>query len=136
MHGKSRGRLLEFLASPQLHGHDGLLGNLYERDGCRDYVLVSGGTTVETHDVIRDQDDGELAYLLGPSLSPPTVTPSGRRRSLRPLRTREPQQPTCETGCPVKPYCRHGSLLKPLVGEDARSPDGVLPTLLKSRRPR
>jgi len=67
MYGESRDHLLAFLASPQLHGHDGLLGNLYERDGYRDYVLVSGGTTVDTYDVIRYQDGSELVYLLGPS---------------------------------------------------------------------
>ncbi len=67
MYGKSKNHLVSFLASPQIHGHDALLGNLYEKDGYRDYVLVSGGTTVDTYDVIRYRDDSELTYLLGPS---------------------------------------------------------------------
>lgn len=67
MYGKSKDHLLAFLASPQVHGHDGLLGNLYDKEGYRDYVLVSGGTTVDTYDVIRYQDDSDLSYLLGPS---------------------------------------------------------------------
>jgi hypothetical protein len=67
MYGESKDHLVAFLASPQVTGYDALLGNLYDENGYREYVLVSGGTTVDTYDVIRYQDDSELTYLLGPS---------------------------------------------------------------------
>jgi hypothetical protein len=41
--------------------------NLYERFGFEDYVLVSGGTTVDTFDSVRFADGSELTYLLGPT---------------------------------------------------------------------
>lgn len=67
MYGKTKDHLIAFLASPQATGNDQLLANLYEKDGYRDYVLVSGGTTVDTYDVIRYEDDSKLSYIIGPT---------------------------------------------------------------------
>lgn len=43
------------------------MSNLYEKDGLRDYILVSGGTAVDSFDVLLFQDDDELTYLYGPT---------------------------------------------------------------------
>jgi len=67
MYGKNKDHLAQFLASPRFTGARELMPNLYEKDGFDDYVLVSGGTAVDSYDVIRFQDNAELAYLLGPS---------------------------------------------------------------------
>lgn len=67
MYGESKDHLIAFLASPQATGNDQLLANLYEKDGYRDYVLVSGGTSVDTYDVIRYEDTSRLTYIIGPT---------------------------------------------------------------------
>lgn len=67
MYGKTKDHLAEFLASPRFTGADKLWPNLYEEDGYRDYVLVSGGTAVNSYDVLLFDDGDELTYLLGPS---------------------------------------------------------------------
>ncbi|WHE37795.1 hypothetical protein [Microbacterium sp. BDGP8] len=67
MYGETKDQLIAFLASPQATGYDELLANLYEKDGYRDYVLVSGGTTVDTYDVIRYEYDSKLTYIIGPT---------------------------------------------------------------------
>ena len=67
MYGKTRRHLTEFLASPQFTGANEFMPNLYEKDGYRDYVLVSGGTAVDSYDVLLFEDGAQLTYLLGPS---------------------------------------------------------------------
>lgn len=67
MYGKSKDQLARFLASPTFTGADELMPNLYEKDGYRDYVLVSGGTAVDSYDVLLFEDGAHLTYLLGPS---------------------------------------------------------------------
>jgi hypothetical protein len=67
MYGPTKGHLIKFLSSPQFTGADKLMPNLYEMDGYDDYVLVSGGTAVDSYDVILFEDGERLAYLLGPS---------------------------------------------------------------------
>ncbi|WP_375384049.1 hypothetical protein [uncultured Microbacterium sp.] len=67
MYGKTQDHLAEFLASPQITGADKVMSNLYEKDGYDDYVLVSGGTAVDSYDVLLFKDGARLTYLLGPS---------------------------------------------------------------------
>jgi hypothetical protein len=67
MYGKTKDHLTEFLASPRFTGAYKLMPNLYEKDGYRDYVLVSGGTAVDSYDVLLFEDGAQLTYLLGPS---------------------------------------------------------------------
>jgi len=68
MYGKTKDHLTQFLASPRFTGADELMPNLYEKYGYRDYVLVSGGTAVDSYDVLLFEDGARLTYLLGPSL--------------------------------------------------------------------
>ncbi|OZD38962.1 hypothetical protein CH252_30825 [Rhodococcus sp. 06-1477-1B] len=67
MYANDEGHLLTFLSSPKFSGVDMFMSNLYERDGLDDYVLVSGGTTTDSHDVVLYNDDAQLTYLLGPT---------------------------------------------------------------------
>jgi hypothetical protein len=67
MYGKSRDHLATFLASPRFTGADESMPNLYEQDGYDDYVLVSGGTAIDSFDVIRFNYGAALTYLLGPT---------------------------------------------------------------------
>ncbi|MBT2520911.1 hypothetical protein [Arthrobacter sp. ISL-28] len=67
MYGKTKDYLTEFLASPRFTGAYKLMPNLYEKDGYHDYVLVSGGTAVDSYDVLLFEDGAQLTYLLGPS---------------------------------------------------------------------
>lgn len=67
MYGKTKDHLTEFLASPILIGADERMPNLYEKDGYQDYVLVSGGTAVDSYDVLLFKDGADLTYLLGPT---------------------------------------------------------------------
>jgi hypothetical protein len=67
MYGKNRDHLLTFLSSPQFTGANIHMPNLYEKDGFDDYVLVSGGTTTDSYDVVLFNDDVELTYLIGPT---------------------------------------------------------------------
>jgi hypothetical protein len=67
MYGKTKDHLTQFLASPMFTGAAELMPNLYEKDGYNDYVLVSGGTAVDSFDVLLFKDGAELTYLLGPS---------------------------------------------------------------------
>lgn len=67
MYGRTKGHLKEFLASPRFMDAGTRMPNLYEKDGYDDYVLVSGGTALDSYDVIRFEDGIELTYLLGPT---------------------------------------------------------------------
>ena len=67
MYGKTKDHLTEFLASPRFTGAYEFMPNLYEKDGYRDYVLVSGGTAVDSYDVLLFEDGAQLTYLLGPT---------------------------------------------------------------------
>lgn len=67
MYGKTKDHLTEFLASPLFTGAYALMPNLYEKDGYDDYVLVSGGTAVDSYDVLLFEGDAQLTYLLGPT---------------------------------------------------------------------
>lgn len=67
MYGKTKEHLTTFLASPRFTGAQELMPNLYEQEGFRDYVLVSGGTAVDSYDVVLFHDGAQLVYLLGPS---------------------------------------------------------------------
>ncbi|MBG6240258.1 hypothetical protein IWX78_003255 [Mycetocola sp. CAN_C7] len=67
MYGKNRDHLLTFLGSAQFTGADIYMPNLYQKDGFDDYVLVSGGTTTDSYDVVLFNDGVELTYLLGPT---------------------------------------------------------------------
>jgi hypothetical protein len=67
MYGRNKDHLAQFLASPSPTGARELMPNLFEKDGYRDYVLVSGGTAVDSYDVLRFNDGTDLAYLLGPT---------------------------------------------------------------------
>jgi len=67
MYGKNKDHLAQFLASPHFTGTHEHMPNLYEKDGYRDYVLVSGSTAVDSYDVLRFNDGAELTYLLGPT---------------------------------------------------------------------
>lgn len=67
MYGKTKDHLTEFLASPRFTGASKLMSNLYEKDGYHDYVLVSGGTAVDSYDLLLFEGDAQLTYLLGPS---------------------------------------------------------------------
>lgn len=67
MYGKNQDHLLTFLSSPQFTGANTHMANLYQKDGFDDYVLVSGGTTTDSYDVVLFNDDVELTYLLGPT---------------------------------------------------------------------
>lgn len=67
MYGKSKEHLARFLASPKFTGAAREMPNLYEKDGFDDYVLVSGGTAVDSYDVLRFNDGDDLSYLLGPT---------------------------------------------------------------------
>lgn len=67
MYGQSADHLARFLAGPRLTSSRDLMPNLYEKEGFRDYVLVSGGTTVDTYDLLLFEDGAELTYLFGPS---------------------------------------------------------------------
>ena len=67
MYGKTKEHLTEFLASTLFTGASKLMPNLYEKDGYHDYVLVSGGTAVDSYDVLLFKDGAELTYLLGPT---------------------------------------------------------------------
>lgn len=67
MYGKNQDHLLTFLSSPQFTGANTYMANLYQEDGFDEYVLVSGGTTTDSYDVVLFDDDVELTYLLGPT---------------------------------------------------------------------
>ncbi|MGO4856272.1 hypothetical protein [Arthrobacter sp. 2MCAF14] len=67
MYGKTKDHLIEFLASPLFTGAYKRMPNLYEMDGYHDYVLVSGGTAVDSYDVLLFKDGAQLTYLLGPT---------------------------------------------------------------------
>lgn len=67
MYGKTKDHLTEFLASPHFTGAYKLMPNLYEKDGYHDYVLVSGGTAVDSYDTLLFEDGAQLTYLLGPT---------------------------------------------------------------------
>jgi hypothetical protein len=67
MYGKTKDHLTEFLASPRFAGAYEFMPNLYERVGYDDYVLVSGGTAVDSYDVLLFEGDAQLTYLLGPT---------------------------------------------------------------------
>jgi hypothetical protein len=67
MYGKTKDHLTKFLASPRFTGAYELMPNLYEKDGYHDYVLVSGGTAVDSYDVLLFEDGAQLTYLLGPT---------------------------------------------------------------------
>jgi hypothetical protein len=67
MYGKTKDHLTEFLASTRFTDAYKLMPNLYEKDGYRDYVLVSGGTAVDSYDVLLFKDGAQLTYLLGPT---------------------------------------------------------------------
>jgi hypothetical protein len=67
MYGRTKDHLSRFLASPVFTGAAELMPNLYEKDGYRDYVLVSGGTAVDSYDVLLFEDGAQLTYLLGPT---------------------------------------------------------------------
>jgi hypothetical protein len=67
MYGKTKDHLTEFLASPLFTGAYKHMPNLYEKDGYHDYVLVSGGTAVDSYDVLLFEDGAQLTYLLGPT---------------------------------------------------------------------
>lgn len=67
MYGKTKDHLASFLASPRFTGSGEDMPNLYEKDGFIDYVLVSGGTAVDSYDVLLFEDGAELTYLLGPT---------------------------------------------------------------------
>lgn len=67
MFGKNKEHLTMFLASPRFSGAENVMPNLYERGGFVDYVLVSGGTAVDSFDVLLFEDNNDLTYLLGPS---------------------------------------------------------------------
>jgi hypothetical protein len=66
MYGESKDHLTKFLASPRFTGAYKLMPNLYEKDGYHDYVMVSGGTAVDSYDVLLFECDAQLTYLLGP----------------------------------------------------------------------
>lgn len=67
MFGKNKEHLTKFLASPRFTGAESVMPNLYEQEGFADYVMVSGGTAVDSFDVLLFQDNDDLTYLLGPS---------------------------------------------------------------------
>ena len=67
MYGKTKDHLTEFLASTLFTGANELMPNLYEKNGFHDYVLVSGGTAVDSYDVLLFEDGAQLTYLLGPT---------------------------------------------------------------------
>ncbi|WP_285320703.1 hypothetical protein [Pseudarthrobacter sp. lyk4-40-TYG-27] len=67
MYGKAKDHLIDFLTSPRFTGAYKFMPNLYEKDGYDDYVLVSGGTAVDSYDVLLFDDDAQLTYLLGPT---------------------------------------------------------------------
>jgi hypothetical protein len=67
MYGKSKDHLTKFLASPRFTGAYKFMPNLYEKDGYDEYVLVSGGTAVDSYDVLLFEGDAQLTYLLGPT---------------------------------------------------------------------
>lgn len=67
MYGATKDHLTRFLASPAVHDVEQRVPNLYEKDGFTDYVLVSGGTAVDSYDVLRFEDGSDLTYLLGPT---------------------------------------------------------------------
>lgn len=67
MYGKTKDHLTEFLASTRFTRANSLMPNLYEKDGYQDYVLVSGGTAVDSYDVLLFEGDAQLTYLLGPT---------------------------------------------------------------------
>lgn len=67
MWGSEKESLIAFLSSPRAMGAKQLLPNLFEKNGFEAYVLVSGGTTVDTHDSIRFEGDDSLTYLIGPT---------------------------------------------------------------------
>lgn len=67
MYGKTKDHLTEFLASTRFTRANSLMLNLYEKDGYQDYVLVSGGTAVDSYDVLLFEGDAQLTYLLGPT---------------------------------------------------------------------
>lgn len=67
MYGSNKRHLTTFLASPQFTGAGAMMSNLYEKEGFQDYVLVSGGTAVDSYDVLLFDDNDVLTYLLGPS---------------------------------------------------------------------
>ncbi|WP_461635323.1 DUF4145 domain-containing protein [Glutamicibacter soli] len=67
MWGSEKESLIAFLSSPRALGAKQLLPNLFEKNGFGAYVLVSGGTTVDTHDSIRFEGDDSLTYLIGPT---------------------------------------------------------------------
>ena len=66
MYVKTKDHLTDFLASPRFTAASKFMPNLYEKDGYHDYVLVSGGTAVDSHDVLLFEGDAQLTYLLGP----------------------------------------------------------------------
>lgn len=68
MYGKTKDHLIEFLASPRFTGAYKFMPNLYEKDGYDDYVLVSGGTALDSYDVLLFEGDAQLTYLLGQTL--------------------------------------------------------------------
>lgn len=67
MYGKTTDHLTQFLAGPIFTGADKDMPNLYEKDGYQNYVLVSGGTAVDSYDVLLFEDGADLTYLLGPT---------------------------------------------------------------------
>lgn len=67
MYGKNQDHLLTFLASSIFTGAKEAMPNLFEKDGFKDYVLVSGGTATDSFDVLLFNDGAELTYLLGPT---------------------------------------------------------------------
>lgn len=68
MYGRNQDHLTRFLASSRLTDAYDVMPNLYEKDGYQDYVLVSGGTAVDSYDVLLFEEDIQLTYLLGPTL--------------------------------------------------------------------
>ncbi len=61
MYGRNKEHLAQFLASPHITGADEFMPNLYEKDGYRDHVLVSGGTAVDSYDAFCALDDESAA---------------------------------------------------------------------------
>lgn len=67
MYGENKRQLTNFLASTLYPRASELMPNLYEKNGYRDYVMVSGGVAVDSYDVLLFNDGAELTYLLGPT---------------------------------------------------------------------
>ena len=67
MYGRTKDHLTKFLASSHFTGAYESMPNLYEKDGHRDYILVSGAVAVDSYDVLLFEDGDRLTYLLGPT---------------------------------------------------------------------